>query len=1108
MYNSFKYNHNRMKIQFIVWFSILCVNISNAQLFTLMPKEVTGVDFINHIVESRYLNIFTYEYLFNGGGVCIGDINNDGLNDIFFAGNMMSNKLYLNKGELKFQDISPSANIDKGDGFNTGACMMDINGDGWLDIFVCKSALNDPLYRPHNLYINNRNNTFTDKAAEYGLRDSSFSTQAYFYDFDNDEDLDLFLLNHPFEMGEAKRIVLTYDKEGKLIHKKPDNIKYTSNRFFENVNGVYKDKTSTSGLESHAFGLSAVIADFNDDGYGDIFTANDYTAVDAIFINQKNNTFKESTDDYLAHFSYNSMGSDYADIDNDGLEDLIVVDMLPEENYRQKQFRQQMGYDQYQKLIKYGFKAQFVKNVLQKKIKNKRFSDVSHTVGISNTDWSWAPLMADFDNNGTKDIYITNGYFHDFTDQDFMKFKMDSIKKAALFEENLERVKNILSDVPSVKVSNYFFANNGNMKFIRNPKNTGLDIPSFSNGAGYGDLDNDGDLEIVVSNINQEAFIFRNNTVENKAGNFLRLKLDSKSSPNKVYGTKIWVETSDSLKQFYRYYPVRGFMSSHEHAINMGIGKNVEAKIRLERPQKKLYYETVVKANQVLTMDFDAIQWKQIESKSNKIQYHFEDLTEKSNLNHICRENEYIDYKLEPLIPRKYSHEGPAISIGDINGDGLEDIFVGGAKDILASFFIQVSDGKFTKKTFDEFVKDKIYEDVASELIDFDKDGDLDLIVVSGGNDYGRDIKKYPVRLYINDQQNFKRADSSIFPIIYTSSKCIAIEDYNKDGFTDVFIGGNIVPGHYGLKPSSFLLKNNQGKFVVEEFSRINERLAMINDAKWYDIDRDGFKDLIVVGEWTLPLVYKNYNGLLKNENLSIGNFRGWWKSLTIADMNSDGIEDLILGNYGTNSRYIGDNQRPMTALVNDFDKNGTTDVLIGTYNGDKVYPLMIRDNVLDQMPFLRKRFNRYEKYSNATLSDIFTPAEMVGSDTLIANFMSSMILYIHENGKFSGKVLPFDCQIFPVHSAIPYDIDQDGKKDLLLAGNDYHIEIESGRMDAGQGVVLINKDNKDFEVNHSNNFNLWGDVKLIKPITIQGKKSLLIGRNNDGLQILKLPNN
>ena len=1093
-----------LPIKYIFVFYFL-PSVANAQLFSLMPKEHTGINFANHVVESRYLNIFTYEYLFNGAGVCIGDINNDGLNDIFFAGNMMANKLYLNKGNLKFEDISKTAAVDKGDGFNTGACMMDINGDGWLDIYVCKSALADPKFRPHNVYINNKDNTFTDRALEMGLSDSSYSTNAYFADFDNDGDLDLFLLNHPSAMGEAKKIVLTYDKDGKLVTKKPETYQYISDRFFVNENGKFVDKSEKAGIQDNFFGLSSVIADFNDDGYNDIFVANDYTGYDRLFINNKNNTFTDSVDYYLPHLSYNSMGSNFADMDNDGLDDLLVVDMLPEENYRQKQFRQLMEYDQYEKLVKHNYKSQFVKNVFQKRIKNKKFSDISHTIGLANTDWSWAPLMADFDNNGHKDLYISNGYYHDFTDQDFMKFKLDSIKKEALKEDNLDKLRNLLALVPSVRINNYFFSNEGNLNFVRNPPGTGLEYPSISNGAAYGDLDNDGDLEIIVSNLNQECFIFKNNLIENKGGNFVRVQLVSKKSPNSIYHAKIYSETPDGNKQYYRYYPNVGFMSSHEHISHIGIGKNNEADIRIEFPNKKQFYTTHTAANQTLVINIDDVQFQPTEPPA-PLQYNFEDITAKSKLIHTCRENDYIDYKLEPLIPRKYSYEGPAIAVADINGDQLDDFFVGGAKDVLGGFFVQNLDGSFTKKSYEVFIKDKIYEDVNAAFLDYDKDGDQDLLVVSGGNDYPNDLKKYPIRLYINANGNFTRADSMILPNLYTSAKAIAVEDYNKDGYPDVFIGGLIVPGHYGRKPSSYLLKNVNGKFIVDDFSKQNEKLHMINDAKWVDIDRDGYKDLLVVGEWTAPMVYRNINGKLENQNLSLGNFRGWWRSITLADMNGDGIEDIILGNYGTNSRYKGDNNGPMTCLVNDFDKNGSTDVITSTFVNGVSYPLMIRDNVLDQMPFLKKRYNRYDKYSAATTYSIFTPEEMKGTDTLFANHMTSMIIFNSPTGKFSAKILPMEAQTFPVNSVIPYDINKDGKLDLLLGGNDYNIEIETGRLDAGQGLILENSPTGNFSINQNNNFNLWGDVKVVRPITVNGEKALIIGRNSDAIQLLKFP--
>lgn len=1093
------------KIIFFLLFSFVGFS-SIAQLFTLMPSELTGINFQNKLIESKHLNVFSYEYLFNGAGVCIGDINNDGLNDIFFAGNMMSNKLYLNMGALKFQDISPTANIDKGDGVNTGASMMDINGDGWLDIYICKSAINNPKYRHHNVYINNKDNTFTDKAKELGLLDSSFSTQAYFYDMDNDGDLDLYLLNHPYNMGEAKKIILTFNKQGTLSAAEPETYQYTTDRYFENIKGHFVDHTKKAGLLNNSFGLSAVIADFNLDNFPDIYVANDYTSTDYLYINNKNGTFTDKSDSFFSHYSYNSMGTDFADIDNDGYDDLMTLDMLPEQNYRQKQFKFQMGYDQYEKLIKFGFKSQFVKNCLHWSQKGKKYVDIASTLDMSLTDWSWSPMIADYDNNGHKDIYITNGYFHDVNDQDFSKFFVDSLVKLTYKEDNLDKVKEILNSLPSVKINNYFFANQGNMKFVKNPANTGLDIPSFSNSGAYGDLDNDGDLELVINNINQDAFIFKNNARENNSGNYLRLKLTSTLNPIKVIGARINISTPDSMNQYYRFYPVKGYMSSHEHFVHIGMSKNEEAKVTITLADGTKYAPIIKKANQIYTINIDELTLEhQIQSKPSILE--FKDITKSCQINHLPKENEYIDFKQEPLIPKRYSRQGPAIAVGDINGDKLDDMYIGGAKNEEGFFYIQQATGSFTKKINPAFSLDKIYEDGAAKFLDIDQDGDLDLIVTSGGNDYPNDLTKYPVRLYINQgNASFVKSTSSTFPSIFTSSKTIAIEDYNQDGYVDLFIGGNIVPGHYGRNPSSYLLKNLQGKFSIDTFTIQNEKLSMINDAIWLDIDKNGFKDLITVGEWTAPLIYKNTGGKLENKKESIGNIRGWWTSITSADLNQDGIDDLILGNYGSNSRYNATGAEPMTMYVNDYDKNGSTDAVINTYVQGTSYPLAQRDVLLDQMPFLKKRFNRYDKYSKATSSDVFTAEEQKNTDTLVINYMLSAVLYMKPNGSLEMKNLPFDAQIFPVNAVYPFDYNQDGNIDLLLAGNDYGIEIESGRMDAGHGLILQNIQNKKFKPFYEHNLDLSGDLKSMTPITIRDKKAMVIGRNNAAIQVLQLP--
>lgn len=1073
--------------------------LADAQLFTIQDPKKTNIDFVNYITENEHFNVMNYEYLYNGGGVAIGDINNDGLQDLFFSGNMSSNKLYLNKGSFVFEDISTFARIDKGEGFNTGVTMIDVNADGWLDIYVCKSVLKSPQKRVHNLYINNKNNTFTDRAKEFGLADSSYSTQAYFRDFDLDGDLDLFLANIPEKINEAKKIVLVKNAKGQLqAEEKPYN-RFFSCKFMENQDGFFVDKTLSSGLKTHSFALSAVVGDFNNDRYPDIYIANDYSEPDYLFINQKNKTFKEETNQYFQHMSYNSMGSDFEDLNNDGIAELIVTDMLPESNYRQKQSKLMMSYDQYDKLVKYGFKSQFVKNVLQTRFDGKSFSDVSYAAGMAFTDWSWAPIIADFDNDGKKDVYITNGFYRDFTDQDINRYILDSISKAfAKLNKPFNRYQ-LLEYYPNVTIPNAYYKNLGQLKFQKLGIETGLDIPSFSNGAAYADLDNDGDLDLVVNNINQYAFVFKNNAVENKYGNFLRFKLNSAYS-DAGFGAKIQITTPDSGFQEITYYPTKGYLSSHEPFVHFGLGNYQTVNVRVIWSNGIEQRIENVAANQLITLN----QAQAISSTPQNVivkSMRFEDITKQTLISYQHKENEYIDFKLEPLLYKKFSKQGPYISVSDANGDGLDDIFIGGAKDESAQLYLQNSNGTFDLKAIPVWKEDKEFEDMVSQWVDWDKDGDKDLIVTSGGNEYTGQANKYPLRLYLNDgKANFTKANSTVFPAIYVSSKAIAIEDYDKNGWEDVFVAGQIIPGHYGRIPKSYLIRNYGTRYEVDSF----DNFGMINDAVWHDMDKDGWKDLIIAGEWTHIQFIKNNAGVLNSTINTVGEMRGLFQKLHLADLDNDGEKDLIVGNLGLNSRFSASTKAPLYLTVNDFDKNGSTDAVISYYNKDTLYPLPIRDLMLDQMIFLKKRFTRYAPYSRAMMKDIFTPDEMKDAQIFMTNNLNSMIVYLNEGNIGGVKKLPQEAQYFPAKAINTFDYDHDGDLDLLLSGNEYGMEIETGYLDAGIGLILRNEGNKKWTPIFGEGYDTKGDVTDVKPIKINGFNCFIVAKNRGFLQILR----
>jgi enediyne biosynthesis protein E4 len=1085
-------------------FFATCIIAKSQTLFTRIPSDSSGLQFMNYLLESKDFNSFSYEYLYNGGGVAAGDINNDGLTDLFFSSSILPNKLFLNQGNLKFKDISVSSGIAAEVGYFTGVTMVDINNDGLLDIYVCKSAAVSPQDRRNALYINNGNLTFTNKAKAYGLDDASYHTQAYFNDMDLDGDIDLFLLNHPRDMHQANNVNLAYNKAGKLVAVMDTQRTYFSYRYYVNNNNKFVDKTMKAGLGTYAFGLSAVIDDFNNDGYPDIYTCNDYHQPDFLYINNKNGTFTNKFSDYFRHTSYSAMGSDYADINNDGFSDLMVVDMMAESIVRQKQLVGPGNYDNFNKRVDYGLGYQYVKNVLQLNNGNGSYSDISYLAGVPFTDWSWAPLIVDLDNDGLKDIYVTNGYFRDVTNLDFSVFEADSIRKAMYKVKSDEEAMALLAGIPSVKIQNYFYRNNGNLTFTNQSVESGMNDFSWSSGAIYADLDNDGDLELVVNNLNDEAFLYKNNTIENRKGNFIRFKLDGPAKNKSGLFTTVEIETPDGKKQYQRYYPTKGFLSSHERFVHFGIAANESASIKVIWPDKKFIELKSLAANRVYTLNYaEAVGVDTIKKEITPTV--FTDITESTNINYKQTENPYIDFKLEPLLPHQFSRMGPCISVADVNGDKFNDIYIGGSKGVEGTLYVQDVAGKFKKLNQSAFTSDKKYEDTGSEFFDADNDGDQDLIVVSGGNESPNDNSMYVVRLYSNDGKGVFSRNMS-FPEIKTSGKAIAIDDFDKDGFADIFLGGRVVPGHYGIIPSSYLLKNNKGVFtdITSGISDLS-KIGMVTDATWCDTDNDGWKELIMVGEWMPLTFYKNNAGQLNAAPNQMAATYGWWNTIAHADLDGDGDEDLIGGNVGLNTRYRGDENSPVTMVANDFDKNGSTDCVVSVYENGVSYPIVLRDQILDQMIFLKKKYLRYKDYSNQTVNDIFTAEQLKSATFFKANHMTSSIFINDGKGTFTPQLLSVRAQIAPVNAIITEDVDKDGKTDLLLAGNDYSTEVETGRNDAGIGLLLRNQGGTSFKsipVSISG-FYLPGDVKCVKRITINNKTCFIAGKNQGRVQVL-----
>ena len=1070
------------------------------KLFSLLPPDSTGVDFVNPIMDSRELNVVSYEYFYNGAGVSAGDVNNDGLPDLYFTSNVGDCKLYINQGGLRFRDMTREAGVNGGTGYKTGAVMADVNNDGWLDIYVCRSVAANPQQRKNLLYINNRNGTFTNRAEEYGVADPGFAMSAYFNDLDADGDLDLLVLNHPYNLNYAKTIHLTYNKKGELEAVRDKPTPYESNQYYENVNGRFVNKTTEAGLATRSFGLSAILEDFNNDGLTDIYQANDYLEPDYLFINKGSGRFVNEYDRFFRHGSYSSMGSDYADINNDGFSDLMTTDMLPEGNYRQKQLRRGNNYDEFEKVVKYGYGYQFVKNVLQLNNGNGSFSDISYYTGTAFSDWSWGVLINDFDNDGLKDIYIANGYMRDITDMDYVRFKMDSVKKALIRTGSQEDVLKLLSVIPSVKVLKSYFRNYGNLDFRKETRESGLDQPAWSFGCAYADLDNDGDLELIVNNVNDPAFIYRNNTAESSANRSVSIRLKGSARNPFGMGARIRVQTPDGVSRYFVANTMRGYLSNNDNKIVTGIGTQPSARVEVRWPDGKQQAFTAM-AGETLLVNYE--QAVAVPAAPDPAPLLFEDITAATGLRYQHKENPYIDFKLEPLLPHRFSRQGPCIGVADLDRDGLDDLVTGAAKDEMTAVFLQNRDGSFRQVPQPGMEVDKQLEDGAIAFADLDKDGNTDMIISTGGNDYGRDLAKYPVRFYRNDGKgNFTRYPA---PVFLTSSNALAVADFNEDGRTDIFIGGSTSPGHYGLVPSSFLLTIDNGE-IKDITPRQLKQAGMIKTASWQDLDRNGWLDLVLAGEWMPVTVYYGSPGGLDLIPYGIPESYGWWNKIQFADLDKDGDLDLIGGNLGLNTRYTGTPEKPVTMVVGDFDNNGSTDCIISTYIRNNSYPIAIRDYVLDQMPFLRKKYLRYSQYANATVPDMFSPEQLAKASSWLANNMSSCVYINKGRNDFETRRLPPEAQLFPVKGIQCTDINKDGHTDLLLAGNDYSTEVETGRNDAGIGLALLGDGKGGFSplpVTRSGFF-VPGDVKNLEWIRIKGSPCLVAGKNMDFIQLIK----
>jgi hypothetical protein len=1080
-------------------------------LFTLLPAEETHVNFANTLTETAYTNVLMYEYFYNGGGVAVGDLNNDGLEDLYFTANMASNRLYLNKGGMKFEDITAASGAAGRDSpWKMGVTMADVNADGLLDLYICYSGNLKKEKLINQLYINegpdeNGVPHFTDKTSAYGLDFPSNSTQGIFFDHDQDGDLDLLLLNHnPSPLPPVDEVSIT-----QML--KTENPLYGVRLLRNDVNSDgephFKDITKQAGLHSSSltYGLGAGIADINGDGLPDIYISNDYIAPDYLYINNGDGTFTDKLKTSLGHTGHFGMGTDAADINNDGLPDILALDMLPEDNKRQKLLFAPDNYEKFDLNIKTGLYYQYMRNMLHVNNGNGTFSEVGQLAGISNTDWSWAPLFADFDNDGWKDVFITNGFLRDFSNQDFIKYMYDVLgrKQGNLQDKD---ILELVHRMPSSNVVNYVFRNNGNLTFSKMNASWGMQEVSNSNGTAYADLDKDGDLDLVVNNINKPAFIYRNEANQRLGHHYLNVKLLGTGGNTQGLGAKVWLY-AQGKQQYLEQMPTRGYQSSVSAVLHFGLGDeaNVDS-LRVVWPSGKHQVLLDVKANQLLAL----------EEKNAAADYIAPDraaplFTEvASPIRYRHPKSSINDFKRQPLMVNPMSFTGPVLAKGDINGDGLEDVYVGGGSGEPGAIYIQQRSGAFTLKpqpAFESNVKKEV-----TDAIFFDANGDgfEDLYLASGGyHQYQPADLLLQDRLYFGDGKgNFTLTEDKL-PEMLTSKSCVRVADVNRDGAPDLFVGGRVVPGRYPETPRSYLLLNDgKGRFQDATTSLAPElqQLGMVTDAAWLDLNGDSKEELILVGEWMPVTVLSNQNGKFQNRTKDFfeKEYSGWWNRLQLADFNGDGKQDLIVGNQGTNTQCKASDQEPAELFFKDFDANGAVDPILCFYIQGKRYPYVTRDELLDQMSSMRTRFRDYKSYADATLTDIFSSEELSDAGHLKANYLKTAYFESGKDGRFHEKPLPLQAQYAPVFTITPLDYDADGKQDLLLCGNVNQARLRFGKSDANYGVLLKGDGKGGFTYipQHASGFELWGDVRSVISIN----NTLLFGVNQQELKVYKVP--
>lgn len=1063
------------------------------KVFQLLDESVTGIDFTNKLAYDNEFNVYKYRNYYNGGGVAIGDINNDSLPDIYFIANQEKNRLFLNKGNFKFEDITDLSMVGGTKPWSTGVAMVDINADGYLDIYVCNSGDLNGENKQNELFVNQGDTTFKEMAAEYNLDDKGFSTHASFFDYDKDGDLDAYILNNSYKAIGGFDLKLNQRNKRDVLG---------GDKLMENIDGTFVDVSEKAGIYGSVigFGLGVTIGDVNNDGWEDIYVSNDFFERDYLYINNQDGTFSEQLENQITATSVASMGADMADINNDGHNDIFVTEMLPSDYERLKTVTTFEDWNKYQLNLKSGYYHQFTRNTFQLNNANNSFSEIGRLSGVEASDWSWGALIFDMDHDGFKDLFIANGVYRDLTDQDYLLYlSNEEILKSMISNDTINYAK-LIEIIPSNKVKNHAYKNLGKLNF-EIYEQSGLLQESFSNGSAYGDLDNDGDLDLVVNNLNMESFVYQNTTMDSGQAHYLKFDLKGENKNTNAIGSKIEIEPySIAIEN----QPVRGFQSSMDIRPNIGLKTNDPVAVTITWPSGKITKLDDVNVNQTLTLyEKEA---GTIETKNKKaVKKIFEKMDWDNNYKHL--ENRFVDFDRDRLLNQMWSTEGPKVSMADINKDGRKDLFIGGSKGNPATLFLGTQD-KPVQKITNDFDKNSGSEDMGSLFFDADDDGDLDLYVCSGGIEYSQFSADFSDRLYLNDGAGNFTLSKQQLPVkgSFHSTSIVRAADVDGDGDQDLFVGERIIPLKYGAPCSGFLLQNDgQGNFmdVTGQQAPELEGIGMITDALFQDLDADGDQDLIVIGEFMgIELLVNEKGRFSRKANNKLADLKGWWNTIHPVDLDDDGDMDFVLGNHGLNSRFEASAENPITLYSKDFDGNGFTDPILTFRRDDgKDYPYALRHNLIEQMKVLNKKYPNYQSFKNASITDMFSPQEMEGAYRLEANILSSIVLTNEGDFNFKVQELPIEAQFSTTYAITSHDFDKDGDQDIVLGGNLYNVKPEVGRYDASYGVYLENLGAMKFISHESGSgFNVKGEIRDM----VIDEQQLIVARNRDSLVLFK----